>query len=62
MGRRFLIYELKLLNLALDRTGGKHDTNLWADVITVPAGDNRWQWLIPQDAINANPLLEQNPL
>jgi len=50
------------LNLPLDRTGRNHDANLVADVFFVPAGDNRWQWLIPQDALNANPLLEQNPL
>lgn len=61
-GEGFRFYDLKRLNLPLDRTGGNHDANLVADVFFVPAGDNRWQWLIPQDAINANPLLEQNPL
>ncbi len=28
----------------------------------VPAGDKRWQWLIPQQEIDANPLMVQNPL
>ncbi|MFO7721218.1 MAG: RagB/SusD family nutrient uptake outer membrane protein [Gillisia sp.] len=61
-GEGFRFYDLKRLNLPLDRTGGNHDANLVADVFNVPAGDNRWQWLIPQNALNANPLLGQNPL
>ena len=27
----------------------------------IPAGDPRWQWLIPYNEINSNPLCEQNP-
>ena len=27
----------------------------------IPAGDLRWQWLIPYNEINSNPLCEQNP-
>lgn len=60
-GEGFRFYDLKRMNMALDRTGANHQLAL-AIVLNVPAGDNRWQWLIPQDALNANPLLEQNPL
>jgi hypothetical protein len=28
--------------------------------MTVPDGDNAWQWVIPQSEINANPLVVQN--
>lgn len=60
-GEGFRFYDLKRMNLPLDRTGANHNRSL-AVVLNVPAGDNRWQWLIPQRALNANPLLEQNPL
>lgn len=61
-GEGFRFYDLKRLNLPLDRTGGNHNPSLVDDVLFVPAGDNRWQWLIPQSALDANPLLVQNPL
>lgn len=60
-GEGFRFYDLKRLNQALDRNGANHTASL-AVVFDVPAGDKSWQWLIPQDALNANPLLEQNPL
>ncbi len=31
-----------------------------AEILTLPAGDNRFQFPIPQDEINANPNMEQN--
>lgn len=61
-GEGFRFYDLKRLNLPLDRRGANHNAELINDVFQVPVGDNRWEWLIPQDALNANPLLEQNPL
>lgn len=60
-GEGFRFYDLKRLNLPLDRTGANHDPVL-AGVLNIPAGDSRWNWLIPQDALNSNPLLVQNPL
>ncbi|MBU2525784.1 MAG: RagB/SusD family nutrient uptake outer membrane protein [Bacteroidetes bacterium] len=60
-GEGFRFYDLKRLNLPLDRTGANHDATL-AGVLTVPAGDSRWNWLIPQSALDSNPLLVQNPL
>ena len=61
-GEGFRFYDLKRLNLPLDRTGANHDASVISDVFIVAAGDKRWEWLIPQDALNANPLLVQNPL
>ncbi|MCF8713367.1 RagB/SusD family nutrient uptake outer membrane protein [Joostella atrarenae] len=61
-GEGFRFYDLKRLNIPLDRIGTNHTGELINYVYEVPAGDNRWQWLIPQDALNANPLLEQNPI
>jgi hypothetical protein len=58
-GHRFT--DLKRLNLPLDRTGANHNTSI-AVTMQVPAGDKKWQWLIPRDEINANPKVEQNPL
>jgi starch-binding outer membrane protein, SusD/RagB family len=57
-GHRF--YDLKRQNLALNRNGANHDATL-AIVMDVPAGDPAWQWKIPIDEINANPLMTQNP-
>lgn len=59
-GEGFRFYDLKRLNRPLDRTGTNHDSSLLSDVMTIPAGDPRWQFLIPQRALDANPLLEQN--
>ncbi len=33
-----------------------------ATVLTVPAGDKRWQFLIPRREIETNPTIEQNPI
>ncbi|NER13871.1 RagB/SusD family nutrient uptake outer membrane protein [Leptobacterium flavescens] len=60
-GEGFRFYDLKRLNLPLNRNGANHPANV-AVIFDVPAGDPRWQWLIPQSALDANPLLEQNPL
>jgi hypothetical protein len=38
------------------------DQPMGEDIRVVPAGDKRWQWLIPIQEIQANPLCEQNPL
>jgi hypothetical protein len=58
-GEGFRFYDLKRLNLPLDRNGSNHNSAL-AVAFSVPAGDNLWQWLIPQSEINANPLIKQN--
>lgn len=61
-GEGFRFLDLKRTNSALDRTGANHVPTVVGDVVQVPAGDNRWQWLIPRDEINANPAIVQNPL
>jgi hypothetical protein len=61
-GEGFRFYDLKRTNSALDRTGSNHTNTLTSGLLSVPAGDKRWQWLIPQAEINANPLIEQNEL
>jgi hypothetical protein len=58
-GEGFRFFDLKRLNQALDRTGSNHNSAL-AGSMTMAAGDNAWQWLIPQSEINANPLVKQN--
>ena len=58
-GEGFRFFDLKRLDQALNRSGANHNSAL-AVVVSVPAGDNAWQWLIPQAEINANPLTVQN--
>ena len=62
-GEGFRFTDLKRLNLPLDRTNSNHDSTL-AVTLSEVAGDSKWQWLIPQDEINANPMIGnggQNP-
>lgn len=62
-GEGFRFYDLKRLNLPLDRSGANHNASL-AGVFQVPAGsDLRWQFLIPLSEINnTNGVVVQNPL
>lgn len=60
-GEGFRFYDLKRLNLPLNRNGGNHVSSVLSGKFTEPAGTNNWQWRIPQDEINANPEMEQNP-
>ena len=61
-GEGFRFYDLKRLNQPLDRTGANHDVSV-AVALSIPAGDIRWEFLIPQDEINnSNGLVKQNPL
>ncbi|HCC70300.1 MAG TPA: RagB/SusD family nutrient uptake outer membrane protein [Bacteroidales bacterium] len=59
-GQRF--FDLKRLNLDLDRTGSNHRESVNGGLMQVPAGDTRWTSLIPQDEMDANPLMVQNDL
>ncbi|MFZ2286171.1 MAG: RagB/SusD family nutrient uptake outer membrane protein [Bacteroidales bacterium] len=60
-GEGFRFTDLKRLNLPVDRTGANHQTSL--SVITnIPAGDVRWEWLIPKQEMDANDNMVQNPL
>ena len=59
-GEGFRFYDLKRLNLPLDRS--RH-TFLPSYQKSVPAGDPRWQFAIPQAEIDATSgVIQQNPL
>ncbi|SIN83874.1 RagB/SusD family nutrient uptake outer membrane protein [Algoriphagus halophilus] len=60
-GEGFRFYDLKRLNLPLDRTGANHVDNVINSKYTEEAGTNDWQWKIPIDELNANDQLVQNP-
>lgn len=58
----FRFYDLKRLNLPLDRTGGNHDNSL-AQLMTEPAGTKNWVFLIPRAELeNSQGIVTQNPL
>lgn len=62
-GEGFRFYDLKRTNSPLDRNGGNHNATYTNGTMLVPAGDIRWQFLIPQDEINiTNGAVKQNPL
>lgn len=62
-GEGFRLYDLKRTNSALNRNGGNHNASFTNGVMDVPAGDKRWQFLIPQAEINnTNGVVVQNPL
>lgn len=61
-GEGFRFYDLKRTNSALDRNDANHNGSL-VGVYDVPAGDIRWQFLIPQAELNnTNGVVVQNPL
>ncbi|MBW6499436.1 MAG: RagB/SusD family nutrient uptake outer membrane protein [Bacteroidales bacterium] len=63
-GEGFRWIDLKRLGLALDRNDKGHVASL-AQVMEMPAGDNRWVWKIPTAEFDANDKLDadtdQNP-
>lgn len=61
-GEGFRFTDLKRLNLPLNRAGIPNHLLALIRVVTIPAGDKEWEWLFPQDEINANPAIVQNPL
>jgi starch-binding outer membrane protein, SusD/RagB family len=61
-GEGFRFLDLKRTDSALDRRGTNHNESLTGGLMLVPAGDKRWQFLIPQNELNANSLVAQNPL
>ncbi len=61
-GEGFRFYDLKRLNSDLNREGANHNATL-ANVLFVPAGDKRWEFLIPLSEIDRSlKVVEQNPL
>lgn len=61
-GEGFRFLDLKRLNLPLDRSGIPNHVAALIAVTTIPVGDNRWEWMFPQDEINTNAAIVQNPL
>jgi starch-binding outer membrane protein, SusD/RagB family len=64
-GHRFL--DLKRMNLPLLRvagTGAGGQGHIASNILitSIPAGDVRWEWLIPRTELNANKNVVQNPL
>lgn len=60
-GEGFRFTDLKRLNMPLDRSGANHNDIVVTGKYTEEAGTNEWQWLIPQDELNANDAMVQNP-
>lgn len=61
-GEGFRFYDLKRLNLPLDRSGGNHNATV-AQKFNEPAGTVNWQFLIPEAEIRlTNNVVVQNPL
>ena len=58
-GHRF--FDLKRLNLPVDRRNSNHNSAIALEML-IPAGDVRWEFLIPRDELNANKKAVQNPL
>lgn len=60
-GEGFRFFDLKRLNLPLDRTiVPNYVSASVGGVMQVPAGDNRWQFAIPISELQANPNSSQN--
>ena len=60
-GEGFRFTDLKRTNSPLNRNGIPNHLPALVSVFDIPAGDNRWEWLFPQDEINANKAMVQNP-
>ncbi len=61
-GEGFRFTDLKRLNLPMTRSGIPNHLPALIQVVTIPAGDKLWEWLFPQDELNANTAVTQNPL
>jgi hypothetical protein len=61
-GEGFRFTDLKRLNLPMTRVGIPNHLPALIQVSTIPAGDIQWEFLFPQDEINQNKAIIQNPL
>lgn len=61
-GEGFRFTDLKRTNSDLNRTIVPNTNPTISVTMNVPAGDKLWVWLFPQDEINNNPTIIQNPL
>ena len=60
-GEGFRFTDLKRTNSPLNRNGIPNHLPALVSVFDIPVGDNRWEWLFPQDEINGNKAIIQNP-
>lgn len=61
-GEGFRFTDLKRLNLPLNRNGIPNHLAALISVYDIPVGSAEWEWLFPQDEMNTNPNIVQNPL
>lgn len=59
-GEGFRFFDLKRLNLPLERNTSEFNSTVVANLYNVPAGDTKWQFLIPRRELDSNPLIKQN--
>ena len=46
----------------MDRNNSNHSETYTNGVMYMEVGVNAWTWPIPQDEMDANPLMEQDPI
>ncbi len=61
-GEGFRFTDLKRTNQPMSRAGIPNHLVALTLITTVPAGDKLWEFLFPQDELNANAAIIQNPL
>ncbi|MBC7829873.1 MAG: RagB/SusD family nutrient uptake outer membrane protein [Chitinophagaceae bacterium] len=61
-GEGFRFTDLKRTNSPMNRAGIPNHLPALIMVTTIPADDKQWEWLFPQDELNSNKALTQNPL
>lgn len=66
-GEGFRFFDLKRLDMPLDRrdqdgVATNHTNSLTSNFMYLEAGSKLWTWVIPQDEMDANPLMVQNEI
>lgn len=61
-GDGFRLFDIKRLNIAMDRRNKGHNETFWDKAGYFEAGAKELLFLIPKQEMDANPLMEQNPL
>lgn len=61
-GDGFRLFDIKRLNIAMDRRNKGHNETFWDKAGYIEAGAKELLFLIPKQEMDSNPLMEQNPL
>jgi hypothetical protein len=61
-GEGFRLFDIKRMNLNMDRANLGHTSSLWNAAGFFPAGDKNFVFLIPKQEMDSNPQMAQNPL